>query len=157
MTIDSIKEKLQETSIYHSEESILGQQCVIGYEKRFRWRWLATQLNTFIVAADFGDEAITKEVIEGFLSESFKFSKQNYTGWPRGLQSGVGVIGVLISSNVTTEAKEYCEKLKSGDKWAAFTIPIVHDSSENKTYQFLKRPYWGMICLLYTSPSPRDA
>ncbi|MEL7145968.1 MAG: hypothetical protein AAFO69_06345 [Bacteroidota bacterium] len=145
MTIDSIKENLQKAAIYHSEESMLGHHCIIGYDKRFRWRWLATQLNTFIVAADLGDEAITADLIEGYLSESFEYSMQNYKGWPRGLQSGVAVIAILISSNVTTEAKEYCEKLKSGSKWAAFTVPVVHDSSENMTYRFLKRPSWGLV------------
>lgn len=149
MTIESIKEKLNESSIYHSEEKVLGHDSVIGYEKKFKWSWIATQLNTFIVATDFGDMEISEGLIENHLSDSFKFASQNYTGWPRGLQSGIAVISVLISSNVTDEAQNYCQKLKSGSKWAGFSIPVIHNSKTNKTFQFEKNPIWGMIYFPY--------
>ena len=106
---------------------------------------VSTQLNTFIVATDFGDEEINVAMIEKHLSESFQYTKENYTGWPRGLQSGLGVISVLISSNITDEAKEYCVKLKSGKKWSAFTIPVIYDASINEVFQFQKNPIWGRI------------
>lgn len=145
MNIESIKAKLNESSIYHSEENILDNKSVIGYEKKFKWSWMATQLNTFIVVTDFGDQEIDESLIENHLSESFKFSKQNYKGWPRGLQSGVAVISVLISNNISDKAKEYCQKLKSGKKWAGFSIPVVHDSKSKETFQFEKNPMWGRI------------
>ena len=145
MDIGSIKERLNEYSIYHSDESILNHQSVIGYEKKFKWSWFATQLNTFIVSTDFGNEEINKSLIESHLSESFKYTMQNYTGWPRGLQSAIGVISILISSNVTDEAKNYCVKLKSGKKWAGFTIPVVYDSTANELFAFEKNPMWGRI------------
>jgi hypothetical protein len=145
MNIESIKTKLQTSSIYHSEEKILNNNSVIGYEKKFKWSWMATQLNTFIVATDFGDTEIDELLIESHLAESFEFSKKNYKGWPRGLQSGVGVISILISTNISEQAKAYCETLKSGKKWAGFSIPVVHDSQTNTTYQFEKKPMWGRI------------
>jgi hypothetical protein len=43
MNIESIKAKLQTSSIYHSEEKILNNSSVIGYEKKFKWSWMATQ------------------------------------------------------------------------------------------------------------------
>ncbi len=124
---------------------LYNKPSAIGYEKKFRWAWVATQLNTFIVATDFGDEEVNVPLIEEHLTKSFNYSKQNYTGWPRGFQSGLGVICILISSNITDEAKDYCLKLKSGKKWAGFSIPVVHDSSSNKTFQFEKKPMWGRI------------
>ncbi|MBD3638705.1 MAG: hypothetical protein HUJ25_15235 [Crocinitomicaceae bacterium] len=145
MNIESIKEKLHGSSIYHSEENILGHKSVIGYEKKFKWSWLATQLNTFIVVTDFGDKEIDEDLIERHLTESFKFSKQNYTGWPRGLQSGLGVISILISTNVSDKAKDYCVKLKSGKKWAGFSIPVVHNPKTKETFQFENNPVWGRI------------
>lgn len=145
MNIESIKVKLQESSIYHSEENILEYNSVIGYEKKFKWIWMATQLNTFIVATDFGDKEINQDLIESHLSESHKFSKKNYKGWPKGLQSGLGVITILISNNVSDNAKEYCQKLKTGKKWAGFSIPVVYDSKTNETFQFETSPMWGAI------------
>lgn len=145
MNIETIKGKLKNASIYHSEIELFEKRSVVGYEKKFRWRWIATQLNTFIVATDFGNDEINNTQIEDHLAKSFKFTSQNYTGWPRGLQSGIAVISILISSNVTDEAKEYCRKLKCGKKWAGFTIPIVCDSTTNEVFQFEKNPMWGRI------------
>jgi len=109
-------------SIFHSEHIILGKPSVIGYTKEFRLTWLATQLNTFIVASNFGDEDITQSIIEQHR-----------------------VISILISNNVEDGAIEYCKKLKSGKKWAGFSIPVVFNSETNETYQFEKTPIWGRI------------
>jgi len=145
MNLESIKNSLTESEIFHSEITILDNAAVVGYEKKFKWSWVATQLNTFIVATDLKDEEITVEIIEKHLSKSFKFSKKNYTGWPRGLQSALGVISVLISTKMNEEAKEYCRKLKSGKKWAGFTIPVIYDSEKNEIHKFEKNPIWGRI------------
>ncbi len=145
MNTETVKAKLKEANIFHSEGEILNNKSVIGYEKKFKWSWAATQLNTFIMVTDFGNQEINKTIIEQHLSESFKFSKQNYKGWPRGLQSGVGVISILISNNITEEAKEYCRKLKSGKKWAGFSIPVVYDSEAKEIFKFEKNPMWGRI------------
>jgi hypothetical protein len=145
MNLKSIKQKLVSESIFLSDIEIQAKPTVIGYEKKFKWSWFATQLNTFIVVSDYGNESITPEIIERHLTEAFDFASRNYTGWPRGLQSGVGVISVLISSNVSPQAKAYCRELKSGKKWAGFTIPVTIDSSTNEVSYFEKNPVWGRI------------
>lgn len=145
MNIESIKSKLQSKSIYHSQEKILDKPSVIGYEKKFKWSWMATQLNTFIIASDFTNEEINQTLIEKHLKESFKYAKQNYKGWPRGFQSGLGVISILISDKIDEESKEYCLKLKSGKKWAGFAIPVVINSETKEIYSFEKNPLWGRI------------
>ncbi|WBU88458.1 hypothetical protein [Cellulophaga omnivescoria] len=145
MTTDSIKQKLIAQGIYHSDTTITNKPSVIGYEKKFKLAWMATQLNTFIVATDFKDEKITTGVINQHITEAFNFTKTNYTGWPRGLQSGIGVISILISTNVDEQAKEYCVKLKSGKKWAGFTIPVIYNPDTKEVHQFSKNPMWGRI------------
>lgn len=149
MSLDKIKNRLQSKNIFHSEDSILQHPTVIGYDKQFRWSWMATQLNTFYVASDFKDAEITVHTIEEYIKHSFDYSKKNYKGWPRGLQSGVGVVSILISENITEEAKTYCKKLKSGKKWAAFTIPVVIDSKTNEAFFFDSKPMWGRIYFSY--------
>ena len=145
MSLQNIKDKLSAKSIFLSEEKIADYPTIIGYEKKFKWSWFATQLNTFVIASDLGDKLVTKEIIETHLSESFKYAKKNYKGWPRGLQSGVGVISILISKNIDEEAIEYCKKMKSGKKWAGFTIPVAINPSTNETYYFDKNPIWGRL------------
>ena len=67
MNLQAIKQRLKSQSIFFSEDPIGGRPAVIGYEKKFRWQWFATQLKTFVVAIDFGDEPVD----EAALSESF--------------------------------------------------------------------------------------
>lgn len=149
MNINIIKERLDEMSVFFSSDSIKSKPTVIGYDKKFRWRWMATQLNTFIIASDFGNETISVQTIEEFLTDSFRYAKDNYRGWPRGLQSGLGVIVILISEKVDQEAIEYCKKLKSGKKWAGFAIPVTIDASSKQVYFFDHKPMWGRIYYPY--------
>lgn len=125
------------------------KKTIIVYEKKFKWTWIATQLNTFIVATDMGGDEITIPMIEKHLNDSFKLAETNYKGWPQGLQSGLGVISILISSKMNEEAKEYCRKLKSGKKWTGFTIPVIYNSDKNEIYKFQKNPIWGRIYYPY--------
>lgn len=143
--LEEIKTRLSNQSIYLKEGTIGNRRTVIGYEKKFRWAWMATQLNTFVVATDYGSENITVNIIEEHLNKSFEFAKINYTGWPRGFQSGLGVISILISENIDEVAKNYCTELKSGKKWAGFTIPVVVDAKPGKAFYFRKNPMWGRI------------
>ncbi|MCB0632848.1 MAG: hypothetical protein R2824_27345 [Saprospiraceae bacterium] len=145
MTLETIKDNLIRDAIFHSEPEIMGLPSVVGYEKKFKWSWMATQLNTFIVATDFGEEEITRPLIEEHLTEAFYYAEDHYKGWPRGLQSGVGVISVLLSDEVDAGAKEFCLKLKAGKKWAGFTIPVVLDCTANEIFYFEKNPMWGRI------------
>ncbi|MCF7885811.1 MAG: hypothetical protein K9M80_04880 [Candidatus Marinimicrobia bacterium] len=144
-TLKSIKDKLSAKNIYLSEETINNKPTIIGYEKRFKLKWMATQLNTFIVAADFGDNNVTEQTIEDFFARAFKYAKKNYRGWPRGLQSGLAVIGILISKNIDQSAISYCQKLKAGKKYSGFAIPVTIDPSTNQVYYFNKKPIWGKI------------
>lgn len=145
----TIKQKYQLKNIFFSEDSILGRPTVIAYEKKFRWSWMATQMNTFIVSSDFGDEKLTTKVLESHLTESFKYASKNYNGWPRGLQSGVAVISILISSNIDEDVKNFCLELKSGKKWAGIAIPVVIDAKDGTVYSFKRDPMWGKIYFPY--------
>lgn len=149
MKIESIKNELNKESIFFSEDAILNKPTIIGYDKTFRWTWFASQLNTFIIASDMGEDPITVETIKQHAKESFSYAKKNKKGWPRGIQSAIGTIHIMISSNIDEESKEYCRKLKSGKKFAAFTIPVVIDANTNEVFCFDKKPIWGMVFFPY--------
>lgn len=145
MKINSIKENFQQNGIFYSEDSILEQTTAIAYEKKFRWTWAATQLNTFIFVSDFGDEEVTVRLIEKYIHHAVEYSKKHYSGWPKGIQSGTAIIPILISTQISAEAIEYCQKLKSGRRWKVFTVPTMIDGRTNQFIQFTKNPLWGMI------------
>lgn len=149
MTLQEIKKRLESQSILFSENQVHGRPTVIGYDKKFKWRWFATQLNTFLVAIDLGNDPVTVATIEAALADSFAYAKQNYNGWPRGLQSAVGVITILMSSHIDERAFEYCRELKSGKKWAGFAVPVVIDSSTGQVHYFNRNPIWGRIYYPY--------
>ncbi|MCP4427193.1 MAG: hypothetical protein GY803_22120 [Chloroflexi bacterium] len=156
MTLKNIKEQLNSKSIFFAEDAINNRPSVIGYHKKFKWSWMATQLNTFIVASDFGDDLITEQEIENSLNAAFQYAKKNYSGWPKGLQSGLGVIVILISDHIDEAAVNYCTELKSGKKWAGFSIPVTINSATNQVYFFDKKPVWGRIYYPYFERMIRD-
>ena len=145
MDLDLIKHKMQSKSIYFSDDKILGKPTVIAYEKKVRWRWFLTQLNTFIVATDFSDREISKELIQRHLKHSLKYAFKNYDGWVGGIRAGIGVISILISDRINDEAKEYCLKLGVDEMWAQFPVPVVIDSKTGEFYSFEKMPLWGSL------------
>lgn len=145
MNIHDIKTRLQTMSIFLADETIAQRPAVVGYDKRFRWRWFATQMNTFVFAIDCGDELITAAIIEGVLADCHEYATKNSQGWPRGFQSGLAAIAILCSSSIDESARTYCRNLKTGIKWAGFSVPIVVDSSTKEVHQFEKNPAWGRI------------
>jgi hypothetical protein len=56
-------------------------------------------LNPFVIIGEI-DGQITKAVIEKFSTDCFEYALKNNKGWPRGLQSGVGSVAILMGSNV---------------------------------------------------------
>ncbi len=149
MNLHILSSRMKAKGIFFSEESLAGRQTVIGYEKQFRWLWLATQLNTFVVAADYGDETVTVQAIEELLDEAFAYSTANYTGWPRGLQSGLATIAMPFSSRISDEAIAYCRESKAGKKWAGFAVPVTINTVSQEVFLFDRNPIWGQIYYPY--------
>ena len=156
MSILPVKGYLESRNIFHSERTIGGYPAVIGYEKQFRWTWFATQLNCFIFAVDCGDRTIDVEVFESLLGESFEYAKSNYAGWPRGLQSALGVILLLIGDDVSQDARDYCVELRSSKRWAGFSIPLSKSTSKGENYFFKQKPAWGRIYYGYFEKVSRE-
>ena len=145
MGIEVFRDKLLSQSLFHSEMELAGFKTVIGYEKKFKWVWFASQLNTFIFAVDLGNTPATPELMKKLQDECFQFARRNNKGWPRGIQSAIGSVTILMSENLSSEMIEYCEKIKSGKKWAGFQIPVAQDKKTGQTYFFTKKPTWGRI------------
>ena len=47
--MNSAEQLLKAENIFIGEEIIGGIPCQIGYIKKFKWSWFATQLNLFVI------------------------------------------------------------------------------------------------------------
>jgi hypothetical protein len=137
------EEILKKENIYFDQDNINGIACSIGYIKKFKWSWFATQLNTFVIIGKTNDK-IDRQMIEAFSKSCFEFSLKNNKGWPRGLQAGVGSIAILQGSLIDNEAKAFCESL-SKKHWSAFEISVLYNIDERKTIRFTNTPIWGAL------------
>ena len=137
------EEVLKNENIYFGQDNINGIACSIGYIKKFKWSWFATQLNTFVIIGKT-NEKVDRQMIEEFSKSCFDYALKNHKGWPRGLQAGVGSIAILQGSIIENEANDFCEKLKK-KHWSAFEIPVLYNIIEKKTTRFIKTPIWGTI------------
>ena len=137
------EEILKNQNIYFGEFDINGIICDVGYIKKFKWSWLATQMNTFIFVGKTNN-IISKEKIETFSTHCLEFALKNNKGWPRGLQSGVTSIAILQGNTIENEAVEYCMKL-SKKHWCASEIPVLYNRELKKTFRFGVKPIWGII------------
>lgn len=98
---------------------------------------------------DFGTNSVTVATIEAAVTDCFAYARQNYNGWPLGLQAGLGVITILVSSRIDESAIAYCRELKSGMQRAVFAVPVVIDSSTGQVHAFNTNPIWGRIYYPY--------
>ena len=141
------EEILKSTNVFLKNEMIGEVSSAIGYIKEFRWSWLGTQLNTFIVIGET-EQSIRLDTIAKFSGDAFQFALKNNKGWPRGLQSGVGSIAILIGPDVDSSAVQFCESF-SKKHWSAFEIPVVFDTSTNKLSMHTSSPAWGSLYVPY--------
>ena len=139
----SSQQALQQAGLSTESATLGGIPCSIGYEKKFKWAWLATQLNTFVIIGQV-DGLITKAVIEKFSTDCFEYALKNNKGWPRGLQSGVGSVAILKGGDMDSEAIAFCEKL-SKKHWSAFEIPLIYNTENKQVIHYTKTPVWGNI------------
>lgn len=140
-------EVLKSENIYLKEDIIGGVPCSVGYIKEFRWSWMATQLNTFIIIGHT-DQPVSKTVIADFSKNCFEYALKNHQGWPRGLQSGVASIAILQATVIEDDAVLFCERLTI-KHWSAFEVPVLYHPDQKIGVRFKAAPIWGTIFFPY--------
>ena len=133
----------KQEGIFFGEDTIANTPCSIGYIKKFRWRWMATQLNLFVMVGET-DQPITAKLISDFSLACFRYATKNSKGWPRGFQSGVGSIAILKGTAVEPDAASFCRAL-SRNHWSGFEIPIICDTRKREYVRFQSNPLWGYV------------
>lgn len=141
------EEILKSETEYVRNGSIAGIECSVGYIKKFKWSWFATQLNTFVFIGET-DKTIDKALIENFSRNCFEYALKHNTGWPRGIQSGIASISILKGNSIDNSAIEFCTRF-SKKHWSAFELPILYDTNQNKIIKNQSGKIWGAIYFSY--------
>lgn len=139
----SVSKVFRQEGIFFDEDTINNIRCSIGYIKKFKWSWMATQLNLMVMVGET-NEPVTAKLISDFSLACFHYAAKHHKGWPRGLQSGVGSFAILKGSNVTPEAAAFA-KVLSRKHWSGFEIPVICDVQKREYIRFQAYPLWGRI------------
>jgi len=116
------------------------------YEEKFRFRWLASKLKIFSYVSYINN--IDLEDIMNYSSICTDYSLKNYKGLPRGMQNAVSSFNVLVSENVSEEAKIFSNS-RPRKHFSLFEMPIIYDLSNEKIYYYKENPLWGLIYYEY--------
>ncbi|HET6951491.1 MAG TPA: hypothetical protein VFI47_14005 [Acidimicrobiales bacterium] len=131
--------------------------AVVGYQSRFRLRWMATKLHVFTVVVPVS--RATAETLREATEQSIDYAKQT-KGSLRGLQTGVAALPVVVTADATPDALAAAESRPSKG-WAAFTLPALVDLTTGRIHSFSGRLVWGGLYAswlrqrLDALPSPR--
>jgi len=134
---------LKSENAQFSQATIGGIQCSVAYIKKFKWSWLATQLNAFVIIGET-DALIDKNAMAKFSSDCFDYALKHSQGWPRGIQSGIGSVAILKGNNVDQSAVQFVENF-SKKHFSAFEIPVVYDTEKKRAFRYVSTPLWGKI------------
>jgi hypothetical protein len=119
-----------------------GRPALAGRTSEFRWRWIATRLHTFLVAAPFPPETGPAE-LDGFIAEATRYAKDSKGGLPRGLQTGVAALVVAVTSGPSPGAVEWASAVH-GRHFAAVPWPILVDTASETVTQPQKMKLGGI-------------
>lgn len=111
-----------------SQQRLQGSPVLVARTSEFRWRWFATRIHTFVVAAPFPAGTATADRLGGFLRAATEYAKANKGGLPRGLQTGVAVIVVAVADSADHAAFEWASAVR-GRKFAALPFPVLADTA----------------------------
>lgn len=113
----------------------------LGYRNDFRLRWMAVKLHLFVPATIV--PVVDRATIEGFTGVAWEQMVAR-KGSLRGLQTGVGVLPVVIGSRVEPDAAAWAEE-KQRVKWATFARPVVVDATTGRSWCFRGRAAVGAL------------
>lgn len=119
-----------------------GRPALAGRTSEFRWRWMATRLHTFLVAAPFPPGTGPAE-LDAFIGEATRYAKDNKGGLPRGLQTGVAALVVAVTSGASPAAVEWASEVH-GRQFATIPWPVLVDTASGTVTQPQKMKLGGV-------------
>ena len=126
--------------------TFLGRPSLVARTSRFRWRWVATRLHTFVIASDFVDVTPNRVDLDAFLDAGVQYALEHKGGLPRGLQTGTATITVALTRQLHAATMEWAQTVH-GRRFAAFPFPVLVDLSTRK----VTRPERMIVGGIYSS------
>jgi hypothetical protein len=111
-------------------EPIAGRESVIGSTSAFKWRWMATKLNSFIYVAVFQPGSAASGVLDEYLNAACQ-DAINKKGLMRGAQTGVAAVVVAAIDQATPQEEAWAAK-PHGRRFAAIPFPVLADPTAGK-------------------------
>ena len=97
-------------------------------------------MNVFSVIANF--DTVDAKTAEAFTKAADEYAKSNNSGLPRGLQSGIYTLAVIVSQKVDQTAIDYVSKAPPS-QWAAIALPVIYNLENDSLHYFTGTPIWG--------------
>jgi hypothetical protein len=88
----------------------------------FRIRWFLTRLHTFVLLQPAGVADLPD--LQAFDRDASRWAKDAKGGMPRGLQTGIAIIPVLVAASATPAAQAEAARRPRRD-WAALKLPVL--------------------------------
>jgi hypothetical protein len=115
--------------------------ALIGYQHKFRLRWVATKLHLFTIVIPV--PVVTLDVVGQATEQSLEYAKRT-KGKLRGLQTGVAVIPVLVAREIPPDVVANV-RVRPKKRFAAITLPVVVDLQANTLHHYDGRLVWGAV------------
>ncbi len=112
------------------------------YEEEFKIKWGATKLKKFSFVSS--TNKIDLDNIINYSSICTDYALKSYKGLPIGFQNGITSFNVLVSENVSEEAKKYAVS-RPRKHFSLFEMPIIYNLANRKIYYYKDTPKWGSI------------
>ncbi len=125
-----------------------GGQVLLGTKAKFRLRWLATRLQTFVVLAEFPQAPpnVGPQALDGLLDDAVTYAIASHSGPMRGLQSGVAIIAIAVGHGWSPGERDWAAKPRRR-RFAAMTMPVIADVADGQVL----RPERAFIGFIYQS------
>jgi hypothetical protein len=118
-----------------------GGPALVGYQSKFRFRWVATKLHLFTVVIAVPE--VTREILDSVTTQAIDYAKKK-RGKLRGFQTGVAVIPIVAGSHVQPDARAAVEE-RPAKIFALILLPAIADLETAETYTYRGRLVFGAI------------
>lgn len=117
-----------------------GEEVAVARRADLRLKWVLTKLHTFVVVHEV--DVATADYVRSVSQQSTGYAIRNKGGLPRGLQTGVAVLPVIVCRIAEQGAIEVAEA-PPPKRFAAMTLPMLVELSQQRFVTYHGSRFWG--------------
>ncbi|GAA4676801.1 hypothetical protein [Nocardioides nanhaiensis] len=140
--VQGLEQRLLADGCSTQRATVPGYDVLVARRSDFRLSWGLTRLHTFTIAAVRAH--VTVGLIQDFTERCQTFATDHKGGLPRGLQTGVAVLPVLVGARVDRQAVEWASS-QQRVKFACLARPVVVDAASGEAHAFRGTAMLGVI------------